>query len=334
MYRNEETALRERLNATNERIRNVDVTSRRLLVQLEELDRQLQSRGLFTTEPPVLTFPPPVEVTLETPSDELARIAAIREVETERSERELKLLESLVFIQQARLEGRPDHLPLCPAPRDVPKSYLWAEWFTPTFTIYFCFLIIVVFGATMAPAAGTLLWLAGSVAIAYALVRTRRNALERVALLGRCQVARDVSVVRTEHVGSSATSFFGPLEATGWDVRRLPGSEGRLANTLRFTIDDGTTKETTFSGGMYRDGLVLYDAETDRALCVSQLECRPHPDVSGRWVGGLSSAAKISIGATTAALVIWFLTGIASIIVSLLTCGSMVVPFIPFFQYS
>lgn len=327
MYRSEQTALLERIESANQRVENVRFASERLLSQLAELDQQLLARGLFTTEPPVMTQPEPAAYDASMSPDELDRLAATQEAEVERYEGELRALQRLLRVQQSRLEGRPEPLPLGSAPRDVPRGYLWSEWFTPVLSIGLCFGIVVLFGGTMAPVAGLPIWLFGTVAILYLLYRTRKSAKERVEFLRRCRVLDGVRIGEFEHTTASLSEPFGGVEATGWDIRRAASDGGTGYNTLYFSDANGHQREFRYRGAPYRDGVVLHDDSTGKTYCVSQFACRPRPDIYGRWVAHTTVAAKLGIGLSILALFLWFGAGLVGLVVTLLTCGSFFLPF-------
>lgn len=332
MYRSEQTA-RQRLDAATRRAEDVRLAVERLLLRLGELDRQLSSRFMLTTKPPVLTPPAAVSVDVEASVDDLDRMAATVEAEVDRYEGELKLLERLVHVQHARLSGQADHLPLGPAPRDVPRSYLWSEWFSPQFSVAFCsFIVLASVAVPWAPLVGILAWPLCTVGIVIALVRTRRAAKRRVEFLRRCRVVEHVRVAGFEPGGGPPLGILEPPHGSGWDFVRRPKHDLRGywgTNTLSFENLEGRPCKLRYRGAPYGGHVVLHDDSSGETHSVGQLHCRPRPNVHGQWVGGVTTAARFGLVASCLALLLWTGTGIAALAITACTVGAVWV--IPWF---
>jgi hypothetical protein len=191
---------------------------------------------------------------------------------------EARQLGRLVRALRRRLQGEVGIAPLGAPPRQVPVTYLLAEWSSlPTAFLYS---IAAVYAAIPASSFSThRMALAALLGAVLVLVVARhlygpRGRAALFPLLAPVAGAALVSVVLEWTFGSTAITaiVLGAALANGFHVLRLRRflARCRVADVLR------------------QDGAVLYDpAHPSRMLHAERLLSRPRPDSAGYWSGSL-----------------------------------------------
>lgn len=308
MYRDELAAYRQRLVTAREDAASAWAEARGELEAMGALNEQLAAKKLQRVDvPEVEPLGELPEAGRDAKAAELIRLCGQLEAEVERVRRDAAMLRRVNRVLNARVQGKSAHLPLGPAPRRVPLTYLLAQTFALSpMVLVFGIIAVVVAGGVVAAFFGTPLAVTALATLVLALLLAL--ALDKIRFLARCKLAVGVTVASTASGSSSYTNWPLPV-ARGWEVRHESYSGHSVETTVEFLTDAGDTRSVVIKGRPYEDGVVLYDPGSFKAYCVSQLRCAPRPDATGRWRAGLS-------------LGVW----IRLLIAGTLTVGAMVTP--------
>lgn len=311
MYRDELTAYRQRLVKAREDATSGWAEVRGELDAMGALNEQLAAKRLPRVDvPEVEPLGELPEAGRDAKAADLIRLCGQLEGEVERLRQDATMLRRVNRVLNARVQGKSAHLPLGPAPRKVPLSYLLGQCFALSpMVLMFGIIASVVAGSVVTAFFGTPLAVTALAGVVIALLLAL--ALDKIRFLARCELAVGVTVASTASGSSSYTNWPLPV-ARGWRVRHESYSGQSVKTTLEFLTDAGDTRTVVLTGRPYEDGVVLYDPGSFKAYCVSQLRCAPRPGATGQWRAGLSLGVWIrllitgtlSIGALVASLLI------------------------------
>lgn len=294
MYRDEITAARSRLESEVKRQRALVAKIDEQLDALNALNEQLHAQALPTARLPEVKREPASLEGIEdlSLSDLVRRAGSVRE-DAQRLEKEVENLGNLFKVLNDRVQGKASSLlPLSPAPREVPISYLIAEWFGSIwnfsrYTIFFPPIWAVPVIAGPPAAAAMLLFL-----VLFATIRTRH----RLHMLRWGKVAQ--TTLLREEFGYTNFKNWPIRQATGWDISTVIYTGRGKTSYLRYLTDDGQAYDLTIKGVGYKNGVVLYNLKNPKdALPIERFACSPKPDYQGRWQGGVAGWmwAKITV---------------------------------------
>jgi hypothetical protein len=288
-YRSDRTSAEARLSAALARRERALCALEEQHNALYEVNRQLAARGLLTApraRPTVTEVEAPQTLEL----DECFRAVPSVDAETERLDAQSRELENLLQVLSHRLDGESDeHLPLAPAPRAVPLTYLLAEWTSPWANLALVFgawflplgfmALIAMIERPEVPAA--LFVLVGL----WATYRMRRAA-DRLRHVERAQV----TVLGSGHTDTDYENWT-VMQLSGWEAAKKSYTGKEQVTHLGLTASNGATGEMLIRGASYDDGVILCDARSPKDPVFLRLEkfaCSPKPDDSGQWRGTLT----------------------------------------------